>query len=81
MRSKFKSIFSAIAVAVFIAACATNPAESEEHKKLVAEHEEMEAEHARLEAEHADMEKIHTEMMLNHESMGGESDSLHMAIE
>lgn len=32
--------------------CQTNPADSEEHQKLMAEHDEMEADHEKMVADH-----------------------------
>ena len=57
MKSLFKTLGYSLVLAMVLWGCGGNPADSAEHKEMMAEHEEMEAEHTEMMNAHAEMEK------------------------
>ena len=67
---------------IFFFGCQSNPAESAEHKQLMAEHEQMEKEHEALAADHEKMDEMHAAMVSEHAAlMDAANDSLHTIME
>lgn len=82
---KSKSILTTLSITllsiILFFGCQSNPADSEEHKKLMLEHEKMEMEHTKLADEHNKMEEMHKKMVAEHGQVGDSpADSLHTML-
>ena len=67
MKTTLKIFSIAVLASFLLIGCQSNPADSAEHKEMVAEHEKMEKEHESLAADHAKMEEMHQQMIAEHE--------------